>query len=246
MIPVFAIAAAAAVAACGWPACAVVGRLGTTTVSAGATAADAASVREDGPETAAHAQPADTAREPARPGVAAVILISAVLAALAFGVAVRLHPALVAAAGCWLVACGVPLAIIDVRIRRLPDVLTGACLVGMAVLLTVAAGMAGDWTQLARAAGGALAIAASFTVLAVARPGSAGLGDAKLGLSTGLMAAWFGWPTLLWAVFAAFALAACYGVGLIAAGRASVRGSSLPFGPFLLAGCLLMISLGGR
>lgn len=236
MSPAFAIAAAAGAAACGWPACALVAVLATTErITGRASSAGPASPPS-----------ADAIGRPGRPGTAAVILTSLLLAALGFGVAVRLHPALVAMAGCWLAACGVPLGVIDARTRRLPDVLTGACLAGLAVLLTAAAAVSGDWPRLATSGCGALATAAFFAVLALAKPGSAGLGDAKLGLSTGAVAAWFGWLGLLWAMFAAFALAACYGLTLIAAGRASLRGSSLPFGPFLLAGCLLTVVLVAR
>jgi leader peptidase (prepilin peptidase) / N-methyltransferase len=162
---------------------------------------------------------------------------------VSFCVANRLQPVLVALAGCWLAACGVPLALIDARTRRLPDVLTGACLTGLAALLIGAAAVSADWSALARAGCGALVVAAFFSFLALARPGSAGLGDAKFGLSTGALAAWFGWTALLSALFAAFALAAVYSLGLIAAGRASVRGGSLPFGPFLLVGCLVAVVL---
>ncbi|MGB6453070.1 MAG: prepilin peptidase, partial [Streptosporangiaceae bacterium] len=171
-----------------------------------------------------------------------VLLTSLVLAALTFGIAVRLHPPAVAAAGCWLAACGVPMAIIDVRQRRLPDALTGACLAGTAACLTVAAAASGDWRALGRAGLGALAVGASVALLALARPGSAGLGDAKLGLSTGALATWFGWTVLVPALFAAFVLAAGYGVWLVASGRASFRGGSVPFGPFMLAGCLLAVA----
>jgi leader peptidase (prepilin peptidase) / N-methyltransferase len=167
---------------------------------------------------------------------------SLILAALAFGITVRVHPAAVAAAGCWLAACGIPMAIIDARHRRLPDVLTGACAAGTAALLIAAAAASGGWPALARAGLGAFAVAAFFALLALARPGSAGLGDAKLGLSTGALAAWFGWGVLVSAVFAAFVLAAGFGVWLIASGRASFRGGSVPFGPFLLAGCLLAVA----
>lgn len=221
MSAAFAIGVAAGAAACAWPARGLVTALGTAA------------------ETTAGERPAGAVRPP----IAGALLTSLVLALLAFWVAVRVHPAVVAVAGCWLATCGVPLAIIDARTRRLPDVLTATCVAGLAVLLTAAAAGSGDWSRLARAAGGALAVAAFFATLAAVRPGSAGLGDAKLGLSTGALAAWFGWTVLLWALFAAFALAACYGLGLVATGRASVRGSSLPFGPFLLAGCLLAVSV---
>jgi leader peptidase (prepilin peptidase) / N-methyltransferase len=166
--------------------------------------------------------------------------ISLLLAVLAFGIAVRLHPALVAVAGCWLVVCGVPLSVIDVRVRRLPDVLTGASLAGLAVLLIAAAAGTAAWPDLARAGAGGLVVGSMFGLLAIAQPGSAGLGDAKLGLSTGALAGWLGWGPLLASVFGSFLLAAAAGLWLVGTGRARLRGGSLPFGPFLLAGCLLV------
>ncbi len=228
----FPIGAAIAAAACGWPASALVVALGTPGTAAADRSADVA-VADAGRSSA----------PPRRTGPLGILATSLVLAVLAFGVATRLHPAEVAAAGCWLIACGVPLAIIDVRQRRLPDVLTGACLAGLAVFLTGAAATAGDWPALGRAGVGALAEAAFFALLALVRPGSAGLGDAKLGLSTGALAAWLGWPVLLSAVFAAFVLAAGYGVWLIVSGRASLRDGSVPFGPFLLIGCLVAVAV---
>jgi leader peptidase (prepilin peptidase)/N-methyltransferase len=223
----FPIAAAVVAAACGWPASRLVVALGT---AAPGEAAD----RDAASAGAAKALPG-------RP--LAVLATSVLLAALAFGIAVRLHPAAVAVAGCWVAACGVPMAIIDARERRLPDALTATCLAGTAACLIAAAATSGDWPTLGRAGLGALVVAAFFALFAIARPGSAGLGDAKLGLSTGALAAWFGWAVLLAALFAAFVLAACYAVWLLALGRASFRGGSVPFGPFLLAGCLLAVAV---
>jgi leader peptidase (prepilin peptidase)/N-methyltransferase len=225
----FPLAAALVAAACGWPASALVVTFGTPT--AAAAAVGAADTQEPVSGTAGHARPF------------AVLATSLVLAVLAFGVAIRLHPAAVAVAACWLAVCGVPMAIIDGRWRRLPDALTGACLAGTAALLLAAAAVSGLWSALGRAGLGALAVATFFVVLALARPGSAGLGDAKLGLSTGALAAWFGWSVLLSSVFAAFLVAAGYGVWLMASGRATFRGGSVPFGPFLLAGCLLAVAV---
>lgn len=228
----FPIAAATVAAACGWPACELVVALGTPMTAVAEGAADAGAATSGG-----------LVRPVRRAGLGAVLVTSLVLAALAFGIAVRLHPAAVAAAGCWLAACGMPMAVIDARHRRLPDALTGACLAGTAALLIAAAAASGAWSALGRAGLGALAVAAFFALLAIAKPGSAGLGDAKLGLSTGALAAWFGWAALVSAVFAAFVVAAGYGIWLIASGRASLRGGSVPFGPFLLAGCLLAVAV---
>jgi leader peptidase (prepilin peptidase) / N-methyltransferase len=229
----FPVGAAVAAALCGWPACELVVALGTPRSAPAADGAADAGIATGG----GRARPARRARP------AAVVLTSLILAALAFGIAVRVHPAVVAAAGCWLAACGTPMAMIDIRHRRLPDALTAACLAGTTALLAAAAAASGAWSALGRAGLGALAVSALFALLALAKPGSAGLGDAKLGLSTGALAAWFGWAVLVSAVFVAFVLAAGLGIWLVASGRASFRGGSVPFGPFLLAGCLLAVAV---
>jgi leader peptidase (prepilin peptidase)/N-methyltransferase len=151
----------------------------------------------------------------------------------------------VAAAGCWLAIGGASLAVIDIRVRRLPDVLTAACGAGIAALLAAAAASSADWHDLTRAGKGGLAVAAFFGLLALARPGSAGLGDAKLGVSIGALTGWFGWGLLLASVFTSFVLAAAVGLWLMGTRRATLRGTSLPFGPFLLAGCLAVVLLAG-
>lgn len=50
--------------------------------------------------------------------------------------------------------------------------------------------MSSAWHRLELPPAGAAIVASSFALLALLRPGSAGLGDAKLGLSTGAVAAW--------------------------------------------------------
>jgi leader peptidase (prepilin peptidase)/N-methyltransferase len=161
----------------------------------------------------------------------------AVLAGLA---AWLTHPGLVAGAVAWLAVCAVPLAVIDWLAFRLPDPLTMAALGGIAACGVAAAAVSGNWPELARSAAGAAALGGLFLALALARPGSAGLGDAKLSLSLGALAAWVGWAVLLAALFAAFVLAAGYGIWLIARQGATLR-ARLPFGPFLLAGTLVAV-----
>jgi leader peptidase (prepilin peptidase) / N-methyltransferase len=167
------------------------------------------------------------------------------VAALALGAADRLHPDLVGCAACWLMLIGVPLVVVDSTVRRLPDPLTALAFAGTLALLLAAAADTGSWRQLAWSCEGAAAVGAFFAVLAVARPGSAGLGDAKLGLSVGALAGWGGWGVLLAAMFAAFALAACYGAVLIVRRRGRLRHTSIPFGPFLLAGCIAAVLIAG-
>lgn len=173
-------------------------------------------------------------------------LLAIAMATLAVLAAVRVHPVLVACAFSWLAACCVPLALTDALVRRLPDPLTGAAFAGTGAFLVAAAAAGRAWPDLARAGAGAAIVAGLFLVLALARPGSAGLGDAKLGLSIGAMTGWLGWGVLVGALFASFALAAVYGVVLLTLRRSTLRGT-VPFGPFLLAGCMgavLLVSVG--
>jgi leader peptidase (prepilin peptidase) / N-methyltransferase len=177
-------------------------------------------------------------RAPVGPTSAAVLMTT-------FGAAGRLHPDLVACAGCWLILIGVPLAVVDATLRRLPDPLTALAFGGTLALLVAAAADTGGWRQLGSSCEGAAAVGAFFAILALARPGSAGLGDAKLGLSVGALAGWAGWGALLAAMFAAFALAACYGLVLMARRQVRMREASIPFGPFLLAGCIAAALVAG-
>jgi leader peptidase (prepilin peptidase) / N-methyltransferase len=223
----FAACSAAVAAACAWPASALI----DAAARAGAESTRSATI----------AGQAEYRRH-----TAGVPLVLALLsAASAWTAAVRLHPALVAAAACWLTICGMPLAAIDFRIRRLPNGLTATSLAGVLGLLALASIGGARWQDLAAAGAGGLALGACFGLLALTRPGSAGLGDAKLSVSTGALAAWFGWSVLLASVLAAFVLAAAYGLCRIAARGAALRGASLPFGPFLLAGCLVAVLLAG-
>jgi leader peptidase (prepilin peptidase)/N-methyltransferase len=194
----------------------------------------AAASEPGGPGRAASGTPA--VRGPHLPPLlveTATAAVTALLAAAAGATAVL--PAL-----CWLGACAIPLAVIDVREHRLPDVLTAAAYVGTLVLLTGAAAAGGHWAQLGRAAAGGAAAAACFVVLALASPGSVGLGDVKLAASAGTALAWFGWRVLVAGVFAGLLLAAVFGVILLVVRRASLR-QKIPFGPFLLAGTLAAV-----
>jgi leader peptidase (prepilin peptidase)/N-methyltransferase len=142
----------------------------------------------------------------------------------------------------WLVLLAVPLAFIDVAVRRLPDPLTTAAFAGTIALLAVAALTGHQPGHLGRAAIGAVALAGFYLVLAVIRPTGMGLGDAKLAASTGAALAWISWQALLSGTFAAFALAGVYG-GILLARHKATRDTQLPLGPFILLGTLVAIAL---
>lgn len=178
-----------------------------------------------------------TPYDPAAPAlIAATALVCAALAA-----ATGTRPEL----GVWLLLApvGVLLAVVDLRVRRLPDPLT-LPLAGAALVLLGLVGLVpehtGDWTT---ALWAALALGAFYFVLWIVNPGGMGFGDVKLALGAGAMLGWYGWPTVMLGTFAGFLSGAVYGWGLVLLRRTG-RGSAIPFGPFLLGGVLVGLLIG--
>jgi leader peptidase (prepilin peptidase) / N-methyltransferase len=167
-----------------------------------------------------------------------------ITSAVAFGLlAARIHPAFVLAAACWLAACLIPLAFIDAATRRLPDLLTAPAYAGTAGFLLLAAAVGGGhWPTLGRALLGGLAYLGFCLLLFLISPAGMGAGDVKLAASLGTALAWFSWATLLVGAFAGFLLGALYSIALLVTGRAT-RKSTVPFGPFMIAGTLLLLLL---
>ncbi len=162
-------------------------------------------------------------------------------AALLGAFAARGGPFLVFAATAWLVVCGVPLAFIDLAVRRLPDILVGAAYSGVLVFLALAAlSGGGDWGDLGRAAAGGAGLAAGYLVLALARPAEIGLGDGKAAAAVGTLLAWFSWEALIAGTLAALLLAALYGAALLISRRATLA-AHIAFGPFMFAGAFAVI-----
>jgi len=62
-----------------------------------------------------------------------------------------------------------------------------------------------------------------------------GMGDVKLAFLMGLL---LGWPNILVALFSAFFIGAIIGIGLIVAGKKTLK-SEVPFGPFLVVGTFI-------
>lgn len=227
--------------AAGWPVRALIR---TLAVPAGSDGPHAQIERDtSGVEVpAGDAAPADhTAPSASQPRAVYIGLCAAVLVA---ALTARTGPVLVLAAYCWLAATTVPLAWIDAAVHRLPDVLTGSAYAGTLLLLLGAAAHSGDWGSLLRAVIGGLALAAGYFALAVVRPAGMGLGDVKLSASLGTAMAWIGWTALLAGTLAGFVLAACYGVVLLAAHRATLR-QHIPLGPFMIVGTFLALAVVG-
>ncbi|MGA4840271.1 prepilin peptidase [Streptomyces sp. G45] len=165
------------------------------------------------------------------------------VACAALAAATGPRPELVA----WLLLTppGVLLAVVDMAVMRLPDVVTLPLAALAVALLGVAAalpGHAGSWPG---ALLGALTLSAGFFVLFLINPDGMAFGDVKLALCLGTVLGWYGWGVVLLGTFAGFVLAALYGGWLVVV-RGAGRRTSIAFGPFLLAGALTGVLLGAH
>jgi leader peptidase (prepilin peptidase)/N-methyltransferase len=181
--------------------------------------------------------PATSAYGPSTPLVA---LVTALLcAALAAATGTRPEIAV------WLLLAPVwvLLALVDFRVRRLPDVLTLPLAAAALALLGVCALVpehGGDWPT---ALWGALTLGGGFGLLFLVNPAGMGFGDVKLALGLGAVLGWYGWPTLMLGAFAAFLLGALY-AGVLVVTRRAGRKTAIAFGPFLIAGAYVGLLIG--
>lgn len=141
---------------------------------------------------------------------------------------------------CWLAAIGIPLALIDAAVRRLPDALTMPALAGLVGVFAAAALTGGQPGALVRTAASSAGLAGFYLLLALIRPGEMGFGDVKLSLAVGAALGWLGWTSVIAGTFAAFLIAAAVVVILLVR-RATDRRGLVPFGSFMLAGALVAV-----
>ena len=168
------------------------------------------------------------------------LLTGVVFASLA--VRVGYDPAL--PAFLYLGAIGVALALIDIDVKRLPDVIVLPSYVVAVVLLGVAALVDGAGDDALRAAVGMVALYVFYFGLALIYPAGMGFGDVKLAGVLGLYLGWLGWAELVSGAFLGFLYGGVIGLALMALRRAG-RKSKIPFGPFMLAGAYTAILWGG-
>jgi len=142
-----------------------------------------------------------------------------------------------------LTPVGVLLAVVDLRVRRLPDPLTlplAAAALALLGIVSFVPEHTGTWSH---AVFGALTLGVGYYVLWRINPGGMGFGDVKLALGAGAVLGWYGWDTVLLGTFAGFLLGALYGGVLVLVGKAG-RKTAIPFGPFLIAGAYAGLLIG--
>lgn len=141
-----------------------------------------------------------------------------------------------AAAGCTAVLVwAAALAVIDVRQRRLPNVLT---LTGAAIIL-IAAAVAGRGVP---ATLGAVALGGLYLLVHLADPGGLGGGDVKLAVALGALTGALSVQVWVLAAIGAPILTALTGVVSLLRGR----GGTVPHGPSMVAASLAAAALAVR
>ncbi|KGM14257.1 prepilin peptidase [Cellulomonas bogoriensis] len=143
----------------------------------------------------------------------------------------------------YLAAVSIALAMIDLDVHRLPDkIVLPSYVVAVVALSAAALTTSGIGSLLRAAAAGAILFIAYFA-LAMAYPKGMGFGDVKLAGLLGLYLGWVGWGAVVIGAFSAFLLGGLFSIGLILARRAG-RKSGIPFGPWMLAGAWLGLTVG--
>jgi leader peptidase (prepilin peptidase)/N-methyltransferase len=144
----------------------------------------------------------------------------------------------------WAGLLGVSLGAVDLVHHRLPDSLTlPAIPISAAVVIGTELVAPGTGILLV-AAGCALAATGLFWAMAALAPRAMGLGDVKLIPSLALLTGYLSVATTVLAVLLAFVLGAVVAlVGMLL--RRLTLTSAIAFGPFLLAGCWLVLAIPG-
>jgi leader peptidase (prepilin peptidase)/N-methyltransferase len=135
----------------------------------------------------------------------------------------------------------VALALIDLDVKRLPDVLTLPSYVVGAVLLGSAS--LHEPHAMLRSILGAAAMFAGYFALCFAYPAGMGFGDVKLSGVLGLYTAWLGWDVWAAGLMLGFLSGGVFGIGVVLSRRGG-RKTALPFGPFMILGAFVSIFAG--
>ncbi len=152
---------------------------------------------------------------------------------------------LVLAACLYFAVMAVRLTVIDVRHHLLPNRIVFPSYAVAGVLLLAAAAVAGAaepegplpalLAVPVRVVAGAGLLWLFYFILRLVYPPGMGFGDVKLAGVLGMYLGYLGWGHLFAGTFLAFLLGGVWSIALLAARRGTLK-SSIPFGPFMLAG----------
>lgn len=143
----------------------------------------------------------------------------------------------------YLAAISVALGLIDIDVKRLPNVIVLPSYFVAGGLLLLPARLNPAWGDYLNAWLGAGVLFGFYFLLALIYPSGMGFGDVKLAGVLGLYLGWLGWGPLIIGGFLGFLIGGLFGMALMLLGRAKSR-TPIPFGPFMLAGALLAVVWG--
>lgn len=167
-----------------------------------------------------------------------------IAAAISAAIAIRIDQGLdLVMFGC-IVAVGMPLACIDILEQRLPHALLWPSYGIAATLMTVATITRSDTVAITRSIAAMALTSGFYLTLAVVSRGGLGAGDIKLGGLLGLTLGWHSWTSAFVGSVLGWVFATTAVLGLRLAGRWHPH-STLPLGPFLLAGAFTALALSG-
>ena len=136
-----------------------------------------------------------------------------------------------------LAVLGVQLARIDLAHHLLPNPLVLTLFIAGLALFAAGSSASAGWSDLLRAAAGALILFAIYLILAILSPRGIGMGDVKLAAPVGLYLGYLGWGQLFYGGAVGFVLGGIFSVVLISFRRAE-KPAEVAYGPAMLAATL--------
>jgi len=136
------------------------------------------------------------------------------------------------------------IAVIDLEHYIIPNRIVYPVGFASVPLLALGAGLNGDWWSFARALIGAACAFAALFLIHIVSPRGMGFGDVRLSFLLGLYLGFLGALEVAAGLFLGFVYGAVIGIGLMAMRRRG-RGQHIPFGPFLAAGAITVVLVGG-
>lgn len=134
------------------------------------------------------------------------------------------------------------LVVIDLMVRRLPDVLVAGTTVALLLPLAVAAGMSDEWAAFGRGLLAAVVLLAGYFLLALIAPAGLGLGDVKFAFLIGGLLGWFGWSHVAIGTVLGFVINGAVAL-MVLLSRRGGRDTQVPFGPSMMSGAVCALVL---
>lgn len=134
------------------------------------------------------------------------------------------------------------LVVIDLMVRRLPDVLVAGTAAVLVVSLAVAAAMSDEWSAFGRSLLAGVVLLAGYFLLALIAPSGLGLGDVKFAFLIGGFLGWFGWPYVAVGTVLGFIINGLIALAVLASRRGG-RDTQIPFGPSMVLGAVCALAL---